>query len=282
MGTAMTIPPMPTFWPATDGLLYIGPMEAPEMASDNFDEVMEHIFRSEGGWSDHADDPGGATNLGITIGTLSDYRGRKVTKDEVRALTRAEAMEIYRKNYWLPSSCDHLPAGVDFCVMDAAVNSGPGRAAKWLQRAVGAKADGKIGAKTLAAVETVPSATTIERMCDDRLAFLKGLAHWRSFGRGWSNRVSSVRAAALAMARDPVDAVAPPAAPMPPPKPPSKPLDIGRYSKMVGSLIGAVLAWAVTQNFVPEGLISAEQIDTLAVIVGGVIGTFLAPKNAEA
>lgn len=166
------------------------------MAAENFEAIMEHIFRSEGGYVDLKADPGGATNMGITIGTLRDWRGKPVTKADVRALTKEEARQIYRKRYWDVVCGDELPAGVDLCTMDSAVNSGPSRGARWLQRAVGADPDGMVGTKTLAATEAADPSVTIERMCDDRMNFLRSLPTWGTFGRGWSRRVESVRAEA--------------------------------------------------------------------------------------
>lgn len=170
------------------------------MAAEKFGRIMDHVFAHEGGYSDHAIDPGGATNMGVTHATLAAWRGRPVTKDDVRALTKGEARDIYRALYWNVIRGDDLPVGIDLCVMDAAVNSGPARAARWLQVAVGSTVDGVIGSQTLAAARTADPATAIGRMCDARLAFLRRLSTWPTFGNGWSRRVEAVRTAALAMA----------------------------------------------------------------------------------
>src|SRR5688572_21931612 len=115
----------------------------------NFEAVLSHEFKEEGGYVDHPKDPGGATNMGITHKTLANWRRIspwwKLDKVEVKNLTRAEASEIYRAKYWDLTQGDKLPAGVDLAVMDFAVNSGPARAAKALQRIVKAKVDGLIG-----------------------------------------------------------------------------------------------------------------------------------------
>lgn len=187
------------------------------MASENFEAIMEHIFRSEGGYVDHPSDPGGATNMGITIGTLRAWRGGTVTKADVRALSKDEARQIYRKNYWDAVSGDELPSGVDLCTMDSAVNSGVSRGARWLQRAIGADPDGMIGTRTLAAVEAADPSLTIERMCDDRMNFLKGLRTWPTFGRGWQRRVDSVRAEAHKL-RQSIPVTMPPPPPRPTPE----------------------------------------------------------------
>ncbi|HBQ33233.1 MAG TPA: acetylmuramidase [Ochrobactrum anthropi] len=172
------------------------------MAKGTFAKAMPHVFSEEGGYVDLKADPGGATNLGITIATLSAWEGRKVSKAEVRALTKAKATDIYRENYWNKVAGDDLPAGVDYAVFDFAINSGPARAVKMLQKVVGADQDGVIGAKTLAAVRKMAADRIINALCDARLAWLKGLGTFATFGKGWTSRVSRVRSRALAFSRD--------------------------------------------------------------------------------
>ena len=80
---------------------------------------------------------------------------------------------------------------MDYCVFDAAVNSGPGRAAKWLQACVGVEPDGGIGPKTLAAVAAFEG-DLVDDYGKRRLSFLMDLPHWPTFGKGWSRRVAEV------------------------------------------------------------------------------------------
>ena len=171
------------------------------MAKANFEACLEHVLKSEGGYVDHPKDPGGATNLGITLATLRDWRKAPVSKADVKALTRAEAAAIYRANYWDRVRGDDLPAGLDLVAFDAAVNSGVYRGAKWLQSAVGATADGQIGPKTVAAAAKADASAAIRRALQARKNFLLSLATWSTFGKGWSNRLNSVEATALRMAQ---------------------------------------------------------------------------------
>ena len=87
---------------------------------------------------------------------------------------------------------DDLPAGIDLVVFDAAVNSGPGRAAKWLQACVGVEVDGDIGPKTLAAVNAFDPTQLIDDYKRRRLSFLLDLPTWGTFGKGWTKRVAAV------------------------------------------------------------------------------------------
>lgn len=74
-------------------------------------DIQRFILAHEGGYVDHPKDPGGATNLGITIKTLAAWRKRKVSKAEVKALTPADVIPIYKANYWDTMRCSLLPLG---------------------------------------------------------------------------------------------------------------------------------------------------------------------------
>jgi lysozyme family protein len=106
---------------------------------------------------------------------------------------------LYKNKYWDKIQGDFLPDGVDLAVFDAAVNSGPGRAAKWLQELVGAKADGFIGPQTLATVGQIDPRMLVVDYNAYRLTFLQKLPTFPTFGKGWSNRVAAVTTEALAM-----------------------------------------------------------------------------------
>lgn len=168
--------------------------------NENFQACLDHVLGSEGGWSDHKSDPGGATMRGITLATYRSWKGRAATKADLRAIKPAEVAAIYRLRYWDAVRGDDLPPGLDLVAFDAAVNSGPDRGVRWLQAGVGAVEDGKIGPRTLLAAAEADPAASINRACDARLAFLRRLGTWGTFGRGWTARVASVRSTALRMA----------------------------------------------------------------------------------
>ena len=169
---------------------------------NNFEESLRRVLVHEGGYVNHPKDPGGATNRGITQRTYDAYLSRKGRPSRtVKDITHAEVKAIYRAQYWAKVQADDLPSGVDYAVFDFAVNSGPARAAKFLQREIGVGADGVIGQQTLAAVSAVPDkAGLVHSLCAARLAWLKRLKHWPTFGKGWTRRVSEVRAHGVALA----------------------------------------------------------------------------------
>lgn len=170
------------------------------MAAENFARALDLVLRHEGLWSDYPRDPGGPTMKGITLRTYADFLGRDVSKSELRAIPLDHIKAIYKQGYWDKVSGDDLPAGIDYCAFDAAVNSGPRRAVVWMQKAMMVAADGDFGPKTLAAAKSANVSWAIRRMVRFRLDFLQSLSTWRTFGRGWQSRVDGVERSALAMA----------------------------------------------------------------------------------
>lgn len=172
--------------------------------SNNLAQAITLVFGSEGGFSNHPKDPGGATKYGITAATLGASRrlGRKATPEEVKAMPLAEASKILSQQYAEPLRYLDLPAGLDYALFDFAVNSGPAQAVKTLQRILNAQggADGILGAKTLDAIRRRDTVELISALQVARLKFLRGLRTWSTFGRGWSDRVDHVRRNALRMA----------------------------------------------------------------------------------
>lgn len=166
----------------------------------NFEDCLARVLASEGGFVNHPSDPGGMTNLGCTKAVWEEFVGHPVSEADMRALTPDAVAPLYRRKYWDKVAGDQLPKGLDYAVFDAAINSGPGRAAKWLQEIVGVAADGAIGTATLAAVAEHPAQNLIAQYNDKRLQFLKQLPTWGTFGKGWGNRVAHVQSVASQLA----------------------------------------------------------------------------------
>lgn len=148
----------------------------------NIERALELLLGHEGGFVDHPRDPGGATNFGITqrVARAHGYTGH------MRNLPKSKAIEIYRKDYWDAIRADALPDDIRFHVFDAAVNSGPVQAIKWLQRAGGVAEDGIVGPKTIAAAGLV----SVAKYSGIRLRFMTGLKTWDTFGKGWARRIA--------------------------------------------------------------------------------------------
>ncbi len=88
--------------------------------TDNFKRSMEFVFKWEGGYVNRADDPGGETKYGISKRAHPDV--------DIKALTKDQAMEIYRADYWLKAGCEELSWPGCLVQFDTAVNMGVGRA----------------------------------------------------------------------------------------------------------------------------------------------------------
>lgn len=172
------------------------------MAKENWDKCFEMVLKHEGGYVNHPKDPGGRTNLGVTQRAWEEYVGRSVDETEMRALTPEIVKPFYKSRYWDRIKGDDLPSGVDYAAYDLAVNSGVGRAAKYLQSIAGVPSDGVIGPKSIAAIKDCPADEMVDAMCDMRLEFLKKLPTWDTFGKGWGRRVAEVEEKATAMAKD--------------------------------------------------------------------------------
>ena len=166
----------------------------------NFERALALTLKYEGGYSDHPADPGGATMRGVTQRTYDAFRaGRGIVSRPVRKIEESELRAIYRTQYWDLVQGDKLPAGVDAAVFDYAVNSGATRASRALQTILGQRVDGNIGVGTITAAIEQGEIATIEGLCSERLAFLRRLKTFSTFGKGWTRRVADVRRACLAM-----------------------------------------------------------------------------------
>lgn len=163
-----------------------------------YDLFMPLLFEFEGGYTDDPQDPGGATNWGITIYDARKYWKPNATPADVRAMPKGVAAEIYRSKYAPAVAYDAMPAGTDCVVMDGGVNSGPSRGLRWLQQALGSE---KTMALQLAydAARVTDQTALIKRQCANRRAFLQSLRTFSHFGPGWMNRVARLEAFAVRM-----------------------------------------------------------------------------------
>lgn len=177
---------------------------AKQSPNRRFAECVAVVLAHEGGFVDHPQDPGGATNMGITLRTLREWRSDDTLGPEaLRDLSETEAREIYFARYWNPIRADELPPGVDLAVFDWAVHGGVRRAARDLQAALNVRVDGAIGRQTLEAARRADPAAVVRGVCARRLTHLQTRPHWATFGRGWERRVRAVEKAALARTRKP-------------------------------------------------------------------------------
>jgi len=165
--------------------------------------IIRRLIVREGGFVDHPADPGGATKWGITLWTLQQWRGKKVTKDDVRNLEEKEAIQIYYQWYWRPLALHHI-VGNDYWIkefiFDWAVNAGLKNPVRNIQKLIGVKRDGAIGPITAHKL----SLWCVEKgnkypglLCDHRVRWYIRLVETKHthivFLEGWFNRANSMR-----------------------------------------------------------------------------------------
>ena len=145
-----------------------------------FEQAVAFVLNQEGGISDLDGDTGGLTKFGISKHNHPDL--------DIANLTKEQAIEIYRRDYWGKLCCDQLPNGLDLLVFDAAANEGPARAAKMLQSVLRVTEDGVIGPLTIALARKASNIVTDylgQRMY--QYALNPQIA---AFGRGWYTRLA--------------------------------------------------------------------------------------------
>ena len=148
---------------------------------DVFAKAFAIVIGEEGGFTDDAADPGGATKYGISHAAYPNL--------DIANLTLADAQAIYQRDYWDRIGGDLLDPRLALIVFDAAVNNGISRAGMWLQQALGVPVDGVVGSQTIAAASSCDVPAICTECLARRLHFMTGLATWPTFGMGWSRRL---------------------------------------------------------------------------------------------
>jgi lysozyme family protein len=172
----------------------------------NIEDIISAILKKEGGYVNHPADKGGPTKYGITQRTLSNWLGRAVSAEDVRAMTLKTAKEIYYRNFYLKPGINELPVMLQAMMTDMVVNHGPKAAIVLLQNELTlldfepGKVDGIIGPKTcraaLLATQKLGNAF-IDRLIDRRVALFNALVikdpSQKVFEKGWLARAESFR-----------------------------------------------------------------------------------------
>lgn len=152
--------------------------------TDLFPRAVQIVLDHEGVLSDDVRDDGGLTKYGISQKAYPNV--------EIRALTRDDAIAIYRRDYWDRCRCGEMPWWAALITFDCAVNQGPGIAVRLLQRTVGAIEDGVIGPRTLDAVRRMDPRTGTVQFMSHRIMRYAAHDDWQTFGRGWTVRLFNV------------------------------------------------------------------------------------------
>lgn len=168
------------------------------MSTTAFKASLPFILRWEGGYVNHPNDPGGATNKGVTQKVYNAWRARRgLPARDVRQLEDAEMQAIYEAGYWLPPRCDLLQRQLDLVQFDTAVNMGVGRAIRFLQQSLSCGVDGDFGPTTQRAADACDLGATITVYCAARETYYERLIvknpKLAVFRKGWMNRLNALR-----------------------------------------------------------------------------------------
>lgn len=163
---------------------------------------IHRLLKREGGYVNHPADRGGPTKYGITIGTLTKWRGvSSITIADFKDLTKAEAVKIYAKRYYDVPDIDLLPEAMREHAFDMAVNHGPDRAVQIIQSVLTntcagpIEVDGIIGPLTIRAAEHALEQlgdALLNDIVDKRIGFYHYIVRKRPsqavFLKGWLKR----------------------------------------------------------------------------------------------
>lgn len=162
-----------------------------------YQDALALVLKFEGGYVNDPDDPGGETNKGIIKTVYDKYRQQKnLPVRSVRDITEEEVGDIYAANYWDAGKCGQLPPRLAVVHFDSCVNVGVTQAAKFLQRSLGVKDDGKVGSDTLSAARLADENKVVIVYLEKRRAFYRYLADSKpklvKFLKGWLKRVDQL------------------------------------------------------------------------------------------
>jgi lysozyme family protein len=160
----------------------------------DFQKAFELLIGNEGVYSDDPNDrgnwTGGRINTGELKGSKYGISAAAYPALDIKNLTLEDARRIYYRDYWGPAGCDAVPDQIKFDLFDFAVNSGPRRAIKLLQLAIGAVDDGVLGPKTMMAINNYHPALLRLRLQGQRMMLMVQDPTWATQGRGWMIRLA--------------------------------------------------------------------------------------------
>lgn len=163
-----------------------------------FKLALKYTLKWEGGYVNHPNDKGGATNKGVTTATYNSYRQRKgLPIQSVQKITQAEVEEIYYDGYWKSAHCSDYELPLALALFDTAINFGVRRAIMILQRSLGVTQDGVMGPMSLAALAKQDQRLLAVKLCNVRIQrryeIVAKNPSQRVFLQGWLNRDNDLK-----------------------------------------------------------------------------------------
>jgi lysozyme family protein len=160
----------------------------------DFNKAVNQVLKHEGGFAQNWAEGGGSVNYGITRETYEKYVGRSVSLEEMKNLTRAEAIQIYYDWYWEPIKGDSIISyPIAFMLFDQGVNRGPAKAIKMAQKVLGLIQTGVMDSATLNALNTINERQFVIDYVNEAerayRAIVSSNARYAEFLSGWLKRV---------------------------------------------------------------------------------------------
>lgn len=183
--------------------------------SDIFNIAVKNVLHHEGGFINDTVDPGGATNFGVSLRTLTakgmidldgdgfndfDYdRDGDVDAADIEAMSREQAIEFYRRYFWDKHGYGTIGGAVSIKLMDLSVNMGPRQSHKLLQRGLRSVGripnvidDGILGSITRQAVSFTDDRELVIALRSEAAGFYRSLVaakpKFEKYRYGWLNR----------------------------------------------------------------------------------------------
>lgn len=165
----------------------------PAEGKSRFEVAIEYVLKNEGGFTDDARDPGGATQWGVIKTEYEKFLGKKLTSDDVRKMPLSTAKAIYMKEFWLPIKGDRYDTdAVAIAIMDTAVNKGLGGCMVCLRDALDKEDLSRYGEDTIEAVNMVEPNHFLQRFSEAVLRYIEArIAKYPNMAwarKGWQNR----------------------------------------------------------------------------------------------
>lgn len=162
----------------------------------NYKELVPFILKWEGGYTNNKNDAGGATNKGVTLATFRQFYGKDKTTADLKNITEAQWMHIFKVGYWDKWRADNIKSqSVANMLVDWLWHSGT-YGIRLPQKVLKVEIDGIVGDKTVAAVNAADSKKLFNALKAERLNYFDRICanstKKRTFLNGWRNRVDSL------------------------------------------------------------------------------------------
>ena len=146
------------------------------MTKELFKKALAFVLLHEGGYSNHPNDKGGATNMGITQNTYNSWRAsHNLAPLPVKNITRQEVEDIYWHRYWIPTGCEKMTSKFAVVCFDTAVNMGISRVSEFLKAAEYKYVDKFLNAR------------------EKKYKVFANYGEQRLFLKGWLNRLNDLK-----------------------------------------------------------------------------------------